>query len=79
MGGQRKKKLSQALPTLMRAYSRTSRRGGLDPNDRHYDRKMERIVKRMPAEELDGLMHDGDAADDDGIPSEPASASKPSK
>ena len=42
----------------MRQYGRTSRRPGWDPNDRHYDRKVEEEIKRMDPQELDELLRD---------------------
>jgi len=32
----------------------------MDPNDRHYDLKLEREVKRMDPRDLDALMHGDD-------------------
>lgn len=55
--------LRQHLPEFIREYGRTSRRGGLDPNDRHYDRQLEREIKRMDPRELDRLLRD----DEDGV------------
>jgi hypothetical protein len=52
----------------MKAYGRTAQRGGHDPNDRHYSRRLESELKRLPAEELDRLLRDEDddeAVDDD--------------
>jgi len=52
----------------MKAYSRVARRGGLDPNDRHYSRRLEAEIKRMSPTELDRLLRDlddGDQADED--------------
>jgi hypothetical protein len=45
----------------MREYGRTAGRPGMDPNDRHYDRALERELKALPAEKLDALLH-GDRA-----------------
>jgi hypothetical protein len=42
----------------MKLYRRKKVRG-LDPNDRHYDRKVEQLIKRMSPTELDRLLHDG--------------------
>jgi hypothetical protein len=52
--------LREHLPEFMREYGRTSRRQGLDPNDRHYDRKLEREIQRMDPSELDALLRDED-------------------
>ena len=54
------------MDTFLRQYGRSSRkRSGLDPNDRHYDRKFEQMVKRMPADELDRLMNGYPDEDDE--------------
>jgi hypothetical protein len=42
----------------MREYGRTSRRGGFDPNDRHYDVKLAQEIRRMDPRELDSLLRD---------------------
>jgi hypothetical protein len=34
------------------------------PNDRRYDRKIEQLVRRMSAEELDAILNDLDADDE---------------
>jgi hypothetical protein len=47
----------------MREYGRTSRRPGLDPNDRRYDRILERAIKRLDPRELDRLMRQSDEGD----------------
>jgi hypothetical protein len=39
--------LRARLERFLLAYGRTSRRGGYDPNDRHYDRSVETKIKRM--------------------------------
>ena len=49
-----------ALATFVRQYIRKAQRG-VEPNDRRYDRSLEKAVKRMPPEELDRLLReDGD-------------------
>lgn len=53
--------LRKHLPPFLREYGRTSHRPGWDPNDRHYDRKLEQEIKRMDPQELDSLMRDEDA------------------
>lgn len=50
--------LKKSLPAFMREYGRTSRRPGADPNDRHYDRKLEQEIKRMDPKELDAMLRD---------------------
>lgn len=41
------------------------RHAGHDPNDRHYSRRVERAVKRLPPEELDRLLRDEDDDDEE--------------
>jgi len=59
----RKERLQGRLGAFIQQYARPAH-PGQDPNDRRYDREMERRVKRMDPEELDALMHseepDGD-------------------
>ena len=47
------KRARRQIGTFLRQYSRTSRRPGMDPNDRHYNRDLEKMVKRMSPDELD--------------------------
>jgi len=44
------------LSVFLQKYGRTSRRGGYDPNDRTYDRDLERRMKTMDPLRLDQLM-----------------------
>lgn len=53
-------KLSEDVAVFMRQYGRKKQPGGFDPNDRHYDRKLEKDIKRMDPRELDILLHGGD-------------------
>ncbi len=55
----RKKKLQGEIAAFMRQYQRKAY-PNIDPNDRHYSRRIERIVKRMKPEELDELLHGDD-------------------
>jgi hypothetical protein len=48
----------------MRDYGRKKRPGGLDPNDRRYDRKLEATVKRLDPRDLDEMLH-GDVDEDE--------------
>jgi hypothetical protein len=57
----RKKKLQNEVATFIRQYQRKANAN--DPNDRHYSRRVEQIVKRMKPEELDELLHGDDDAD----------------
>ena len=49
--------LASRLGRFMKEYRRKKRRGW-DPNDRHYDRRVERILQRLSPEELDRVLHD---------------------
>ena len=53
-----KKKIKSSIGIFMKRYKRKSRKC-FDPNDRSYDRKLEKRVKNMNPEELSELM-DGD-------------------
>jgi hypothetical protein len=46
-----------ALKTFVQQYGRKAQKN-LDPNDRHYNRSVERAVKQMKPEELDRLLRD---------------------
>ena len=48
----------------MQQYERRKRPGRAEPNDRKYDRKLEKAVKRMDPEELDALLRGEVDADD---------------
>ena len=50
-------KLTKNIGDFFKAYQRKAQRG-VEPNDRHYDRKVEKKVKALPPEELSNLMHD---------------------
>jgi hypothetical protein len=56
----RKAKLGSQFETFLRQYGRTSRRGGFDPNDRKYDRKVERLYKRMRPEDVAEIFEESD-------------------
>lgn len=55
----RKKKLQADIGAFLKQYARKAH-AGHDPNDRHYDRRIEAMIKRMKPEELDELMHGSD-------------------
>lgn len=42
-----------------RQYARKAQRG-IEPNDRRYDRQVERRIRTMAPEALDGLLRDGE-------------------
>jgi hypothetical protein len=58
--GKRRDKLRADLGHFFKGYGRTSRRHSLDPNDRQYDRKVEREIKRMDPVELDAILRGDD-------------------
>ena len=49
--------LANRLGNFLKEYRRKKRRGW-DPNDRQYDRRVERLLQRMPPEELDRVIND---------------------
>ena len=55
----RGKKLRQEIRAFVQQYGRKSD-APHDPNDRRYDRDIERMVQRMKPEELDAIMNEGD-------------------
>lgn len=46
------------IARFVKLYSRKSRKGGLDPNDRSYDHEVEKQIKAMKPEELDRLLRE---------------------
>lgn len=60
----RRKKLRDGLSNFLRNYGRRGASPS-DPNDRHYDPKIEDQIKRMDPEELDRMMRDEDEQDND--------------
>ena len=38
-------------------YSRKKRKGGGEPNDRHYDHRVYELLSRLPAEDFDRLLN----------------------
>ena len=57
----RENKLRTEIAIFIKQYKRKAY-PRFEPNDRAYDRKIERIVKRMKPEQLDELLH---GAEDD--------------
>lgn len=55
----RKNRLEGEIGAFIRQYAR-KRYPGMDPNDRRYDREIERKIRRMKPEELDELMRLGE-------------------
>jgi type VI protein secretion system component VasF len=56
-------KLRARLSVFVREYARKAPRHG-EPNDRGYDRKLEKLVKRLSPEELSKLLNDDGQAED---------------
>ena len=56
MSSKRRKRLEGEVGAFLRQYERKAA-PNVDPNDRHYDREIEKLVKRMDPRELDELMH----------------------
>jgi hypothetical protein len=56
--GQRQKReeLAARLAVFTRKYGRKAQRSK-EPNDRQYDRDLEKLVKRMDPMDLDALLH----------------------
>ena len=48
---------SAAISKFTSIYAKKAQRG-IEPNDRHYDRELEREIKRMKPETLDELLRD---------------------
>lgn len=53
----RRNRLVAQVGHFMKEYGPKKRAGGWDPNDRHYDRALERELKRLRPEELDEFLH----------------------
>ena len=56
MAKKNKKVIAKEFGTFLRLYGRKAQKS-CEPNDRPYDRAIERELRRMKAEELDGLMN----------------------
>jgi hypothetical protein len=52
----RGKRIQKEIGTFLKSYERKAQRG-VEPNDRHYDRDMEKKVKSLEPEVLNELMH----------------------
>jgi hypothetical protein len=55
----RKQKMAAQIGEFMRQYQRKAQGGKNEPNDRQYNRKLERKLKRLKPEELDDLLQLG--------------------
>jgi hypothetical protein len=58
MNEKKKEELRAKLVAFIQQYRRKKRRGSGEPNDRNYDRELERRVKRMKVEDLDELLNE---------------------
>ena len=58
--GEREDRTAAEVQLFVRLYGRKARVGGLDPNDRTYDRRVEKAVRRMDPERLDALLRGGE-------------------
>ncbi|WP_322032271.1 hypothetical protein [Paraburkholderia sp. J76] len=59
-------RLAGELGCFVQKYARKARPGGLDPNDRKYDHKIEKAMRRLRPDELSDLLSgdsEPDAAD----------------
>jgi hypothetical protein len=52
-------KLRGQLAIFVKQYSRKAQRG-VEPNDRRYDRKMEKLMKSLTPEELSDLLNESE-------------------
>ncbi len=59
MASKRKEWLKNNIGQFVREYARKAQRG-VEPNDRHYDRKIEKFIKQMDPRELSELLHDNE-------------------
>ena len=56
-GKKRKEWLKKKVGAFVKSYTRQAQRG-VEPNDRKYDRDVERHLKNLSAEELNELLYD---------------------
>jgi len=58
MPGKKKKEwLKSNIGQFVKEYGRKAQRG-VEPNDRHYDRKVEKLIKQMDPMELSELLNE---------------------
>jgi hypothetical protein len=53
-----RRQLANRLAVFVRKYARKAN-PGFDPNDRTYDREIEKIIRKMKPEDLDRYLRDG--------------------
>jgi hypothetical protein len=56
---EKRSKTAAKLQLFVKQYARKRQRG-VEPNDRTYDREVERLVQTMSPVELDALLRDGE-------------------
>jgi hypothetical protein len=59
-------KMESQIGRFVRQYGRGRGGRGMDPNDRSYDRELEKALKRLPPTELDSLLNGPSDEPDDG-------------
>ncbi len=56
-GKKKKERLKSNIGQFVKEYGRKAQRG-VEPNDRQYDRKVEKLIKRMNPQELSKLLNE---------------------
>ena len=64
MKSNRIKKLESEIGVFIQQYKRKAH-AGMDPNDRRYDRKIEKKIKHMNPEELSRIMYGDDSEENE--------------
>lgn len=54
--------LAEALERFVRQYARKAQRG-IEPNDRRYSRKAEKVMRRLRPEDLSEILAEGEEAE----------------
>lgn len=54
--------LAEELERFLRQYARKAQRG-IEPNDRRYSRKAEKVMRQLSPEALSGILSQGDEKD----------------
>lgn len=66
MKSNRKKRFESQVGSFIQAYQRKAQKGK-EPNDRSYDIKFEKIIKKLSPEELNELLHGEGKGEDENI------------
>lgn len=61
-GKMKKEWLKSNIGQFVKEYGRKAQRG-VEPNDRQYDRKIEKLIKRMDPKELSDLLNEESASE----------------